>query len=391
MSENKNEIVLQRIEKAIENIDKKTCHLYFFVSDCKNIPNSNTLYIYQLAATLKEKGFNVVMLYQLNNEYGENEYKKLKAQKKPIDELRRFVGCKDWLSDERFTSLEHLNISKGTWQVSPSDFLFIPEVFSSLMKETFEKSLPCKRFVILQNFRYVTEFIPYGDQWASYGITDVIASNETQAKLLRSVFPYVKTQILNPFISEVFNTPLKAKKLIVNIATPKSADIEFIIKTFYWKYPALQFVTFRTLRNLPVEDYAEMLKEGCITIWHDPYTSFGYSALDAIKCGNIVIGKVPEVVPEWMMENEELLNNGIWYSDINSVPDILAKVVGSWMRDEIPEELTEGMKETAQKYTFDKWSNDIDTIFSKILEKRKEEFVSLKKIVENNSKKSEEK
>lgn len=390
MAENKNEIVLKRVEEAIRNIDEKTCKLYFFVSDCKNIPNSNSLYIYNIAATLKEKGYNVCMLYQLNNEYTQHELKKLHKLNKPIDELRVFEGISKWLPMERYTSLQHLNIANGTWSVSPSDFLFIPEVFSSLMKETFDKHLPCKRFVILQNFRYVTEFIPYGDQWASYGITDAIASSEQQSELIRSVFPYVHCEILSPYFSEPLTKPKKAKKLIVNIASPKNSDIEFIIKTFYWKYPTMQFVTFRTLRNLPFNEYAEMLKEGCITIWHDPMSSFGYSALDAMKCGNIVIGKVPDVIPQWMRKGDSLKDNGIWYDNINDVADILAKVVGTWMRDEVPSEIYEAMEDTTEQFGFKKWDNTIEELFANILNNRKKEFEQFKHAVENNMKKANE-
>jgi hypothetical protein len=252
------------------------------------------------------------------------------------------------------------------------------------MKETFEKGIPCKRIVVLQNFRYITEFIPYGDQWINYGITDAVASNENQAYLISSVFPYVKCDVVNPYIQECMRKPAKAKKLIVNIAATKSSDAEHIIKTFYWKYPTMQFVTFRSLRNLPVNEYADMLKEGCITIWHDPYTPFGRSAIDAIKCGNIVIGKVPELIPEWMTdENGEILNNGVWYTNIDQIPDILARVVGSWMRDEVPAEIYAEMDKMNDKYTYNAWKENIDKFITKLLAERVDEFNTFKKKIED--------
>ena len=379
MTENKDKIVLQRIEEAIEQLENKQTNFYFFVSDCKNTPNSNTLYIYQMALTLKERGYNVTMLYQLNNEYTPNELKQLKQKEKPIDEFRVFTGVGEWLG-EKYAKLPHLNIASGKWRVSPADFLFIPEVFSSLMKETFDKSIPCKRYVILQNFKYVTEFIPFGDQWASYGITDAIATTDTLAEQIKTVFPYVKTIVLNPFISSFIRKPLTAKKLIVNIAAPRESEIEHIIKTFYWRYPTLQFVT-----------YADMLREGCITVWYDPESPFGYSGLDAIRSGNILIGKIPETVPEWMLNEDKLLDNGIWYNNIDEIPDILAKVVGSWMRDEIPEELTNAMEETNKKYTNEKWNEDVETMMNTIISDRKVEFLSIKTTIENKIKNEEEK
>ena len=382
MAEDKNKIVLKRVEDEIAKIVDKKSSIYFFVSDCKNTPNSQMLYIYQMALTMKELGYNVCMLYQINNEYTKHELKKLRSSGKMVDETRVFEGVDKWLG-EKYSTLVHLNIASGVWRVSPSDVLFIPEVFSSLMKETYDKGLPCKRVVILQNFKYVTEFIPYGDQWMNYGITEAVVSNENQAKLIKSVFPYVNTTVINPYIQESMRKPVTAKKLIVNIAATTSSDIEHIIKTFYWKYPTMQFVTFRSLRNLPVDEYAKMLKEGCITIWHDPYTPWGRSALDAIKCGNIVIGKVPEVLPEWMVdENGNALDNAVWYNSIDDIADILATVIGSWMRDEIPEKLMDGISETAKKYTYGEWKENVEKYINGIMESRKTEFTAFKNKIE---------
>ena len=383
MAEDKNKIVIKRIEDAIKVIEDKKSSLYFFVSDCKNVPNSEMLYIYQMALTLKELGYDVCMLYQLNNEYSKHELKKLEKAGKPIDYLRVFEGVGEWLG-EAYASIDHMNISNSTWRVSPSDVLFIPEVYSSLMKETFEKGIPCKRIVVLQNFKYITEFIPYGDQWINYGITDAVASNENQANLITSVFPYVKCDVVNPYIQECMRKAAMAKKLIVNISATKSSDAEHIIKTFYWKYPTMQFVTFRSLRNLPVNEYADMLKEGCITIWHDPDTPFGRSAIDAIKCGNIVIGKVPELIPEWMTdENGNILNNGVWYTNIDQIPDILARVIGSWMRDEVPVEIYEEMGKMENKYTYSQWKENIDKFITKVFRERVDEFNMFKKRIED--------
>lgn len=382
MAEDKNKIVLKRVEDEIAKIVDKKSSIYFFVSDCKNTPNSQMLYIYQMALTMKELGYNVCMLYQINNEYSKHELKKLRSSGKMVDETRVFEGVDKWLG-EKYSTLVHLNIASGVWRVSPSDVLFIPEVFSSLMKETYDKGLPCKRVVILQNFKYVTEFIPYGDQWMNYGITEAVVSNENQAKLIKSVFPYVNTTVINPYIQESMRKPVTAKKLIVNIAATTSSDIEHIIKTFYWKYPTMQFVTFRSLRNLPVDEYAKMLKEGCITIWHDPYTPWGRSALDAIKCGNIVIGKVPEVLPEWMVdENGNALDNAVWYNSIDDIADILATVIGSWMRDEIPEKLMDGISETAKKYTYGEWKENVEKYINGVMESRKTEFTAFKNKIE---------
>lgn len=82
MAEDKNKIVLKRVEDEIAKIVDKKSSIYFFVSDCKNTPNSQMLYIYQMALTMKELGYNVCMLYQINNEYTKHELKKLRSSGK---------------------------------------------------------------------------------------------------------------------------------------------------------------------------------------------------------------------------------------------------------------------------------------------------------------------
>ena len=383
MDNNKNQEVLKRIEKAISDVKNKESILYFFVADARNIPNAKMEYVYELAYTLKEMNYNVCMLYQLDNEYTEKEIADLIRKEKPIDERRQFIGVSEWLG-ERYSKIKHLNISNGTWQVSPSDFLFIPEAFAGLMKETYDKRIPCKRYVIVENFRHITEFIPFGDQWATYGITDAIVTSDKQDELVKSVFKYVNTYVIPPYIPEYFRKPLTAKKLIVNVVTKTKEDAEHIIKMFHWKYYPFRFVPFRFLSNFPREKYAEMLKEGAITVWVDNDSSFGNNAIESIRCGNIVIGKIPELIPEWMIdENGDLLPNGLWTDDINNIPDILASVINEWVEDNVSTEVYEELSKMTNKYTFEEWNNNVSKMITDIFDKRINEFESVKEMTEN--------
>ena len=373
---------LERIDEAISKLEINDFCFYFFVVDCKNVPNGSIQYIYQLAKTLNDKNYKVKMLYQLENEYDNEELEELKRKEKPIDERRVFTGVGEWLGEE-YMQLEHLNISKQEWTVSPSDFLFIPEVFSSLMKQTYQYKAPCKRIVLLHNYDYITEFIPFSDEWGTYGIHDVIANTKAQGDLISSVFPYVNVKILNPDISNIFRKPIKPKKLIVNIISKKTEDVNKIMKQFYWKYPMYKFISFRDLRGYPKETFAEFLQESAITVWIDNETPFGYSAIEAIKTGNIVIGKVPEHMPEWMGDENGLFNNGVWTYDLNTIPDILSRVLGSWMQDRIPETLCENMDNVDNLYTFEGYQNNVNEIINGYINDRINELKEIKTVINN--------
>ena len=373
---------LERIDEAISKLEINDFCFYFFVVDCKNVPNGSIQYIYQLAKTLNDKNYKVKMLYQLENEYDNEELEELKRKEKPIDERRVFTGVGEWLGEE-YMQLEHLNISKQEWTVSPSDFLFIPEVFSSLMKQTYQYKAPCKRIVLLHNYDYITEFIPFSDEWGTYGIHDVIANTKAQGDLISSVFPYVNVKILNPYISNIFRKPIKPKKLIVNIISKKTEDVNKIMKQFYWKYPMYKFISFRDLRGYPKETFAEFLQESAITVWIDNETPFGYSAIEAIKTGNIVIGKVPEHMPEWMGDENGLFNNGVWTYDLNTIPDILSRVLGSWMQDRIPETLCENIDDVDNLYTFEGYQNNVNEIINGYINDRINELKEIKTVINN--------
>lgn len=383
MTDNKDKMAIERIEESISNLKDNNFNIYFFVIDSRNVPNSSLAYIYELAKTLRNKNYNVTMLYQLQGEYTEAELYKKKKKGKQIDYNKVFIGVGEWLGKE-YADIPHMNISHSQWTVSPSDILFIPEAFSSLMFQTYQYKAPCRRIVLLQNYSYVTDFIPVGVEWKNYGIYDVVTTTKQQEDLIKSVFPYMRSKILPPVISEVFRKPIKPKKLTVNLITSDQRIANRIVKTFYWKYPIYKFISFVDLRNMSREEYSEKLKDGAITVWADNDTQFGYGGLEAISCDNILIGKVPELLPEWMMNEDGSLSDcGLWTYDVNTIPDLLANVIGAWMQNEIPEELIKSMDIVKTKYTTDKWNINVDNVITSIINEQVKSFETIKKSIES--------
>ena len=112
------------------------------------------------------------------------------------------------------------------------------------------------------------------------------------------------------------------------------------------------WVSFRDLRGLPKETFAEYLKDGAFTIWVDNSTYFGYSAVEAMKCGSIVIGKVPENEPEWLVENGEIKDNGVWFFNNSDIHKILAGAIEAFINDEIPSNIYDEMKNIENKLNY---------------------------------------
>lgn len=314
--EDKNIRVTDRIKAEISKIEKKENHIYFFVFDTKGNPSGSLEYIYRLAKLVKDDGYNVTMLHQ------EEE----------------FVGVEEWLGEE-FASIQHENVASGDIAVSPSDILFIPEIFSQIMNKT--KSLPCKRVAILQNYNWMLEQMPFSAKWNTFGINEAITNTELNYKRLKEVFSSVKTTVINPYISRKFHSDSKPKNLVVNIVADDQADISKIVKPFYWKYPNFNWVSFKDLRGLPKEAFAEELRRGAITICVDEDASFGYSIFEALQSGSLVMAKVPNNSLGWNIdENGELKNCCIWFDNYDFLHKQLASVVRAWTKDAIPSVLS---------------------------------------------------
>lgn len=349
----KNLKIISNIEKEISKIDKKENKIFFFVIDTKGVPSGSLEYIYNLALILKEEGYDVTMLHT------EDE----------------FVGVGSWLS-EQYSSLPHFNVNGGEIGTSPSDLLFIPEIYAQVMNQT--KTLPCKRVAILQNYDYMVEQMPYAAQWGDFGITEGIYNSDYQAAQLNDAFPYVKLTKVTPFISKIFGKTNEPRKMIINIVSKDQSNIKKIVKPFYWKYPMFKWVSFKELRNLSKEDFAKALREGAATVIVDEDTSFGYAALESMKSGAITMCKVPETELDWTASDDNSLPNCcVWFNNYGTLHKQLASVVRSWITDKIPTVLEEEAKKVLDKYSYDKTKGELLGFVDKVFEKRKNEMNEL--------------
>jgi hypothetical protein len=238
------------------------------------------------------------------------------------------------------------------------------------------RSLPCKRVVILQNYDYVVEQMPYAAQWGDFGIMEGITNSDYQAAELNEAFPYVKLKKVRPFISKIFGTTIAPKKMVINVISKDQSDIKRIVKPFYWKYPFFKWVSFKELRNLSKEEFAKELREGAMTIVVDETASFMYSALEAMKSGSITMVKVPTTTVDWA-NSDELPNCCVWFNDFDTLHKQLASVVRSWITDKIPPVLEEESKKVLSKFSYEETEREFISYLHGVLDKRKAEMEEL--------------
>jgi len=347
--DNKEEIVKSLMEN-LEKMENKNFSIYFFVIDTQGNHVGSVAYVYEQVKLLNELGYKASILHE-KNDYTENQI--------------NFI--KNWLGEE-YGDLPHVSIQNQNIKVSTTDFIVIPELFANVMEQTV--NLPAKRIVLCQSYDYITETLQPGKSWRDYGITDCITTTESQKEYIESLFNNtVKVNVVPVSVDENFSEPKKPKKPIVAIFTRDQRDTVKIFKTFYLKYPHLKWITFRDMRGMSKSVFAKGLSEACVSVWVDDIAGFGGFAIESMKCGTPVIGKIPNLLNGWMNEK-----NGIWVDSINAIPDVLSKYLQAWLEDNYSPELLESMKETVSNYTPEIQKEKLKEVYSEIINNRIEEF-----------------
>lgn len=329
----------------IKNLEEKKSNMYFFVMDTKGNATAGMANIYKHVKTLIELGYNAKILH----------------------EKTEFTSVESWLGKE-YSELPHVSIEEQQLKVKADDFVFIPEIFANVMEQT--ANLPCKRIVISQAYDYVLEMLMPGKKWSDYGITECITTTEKQSEHLKNLMSgNLQTHVIPVSIPKYFKPYEKPKKPIIAINTRDQRDTVKIFKTFYLKYPHLKWVTFRDMRGMSMKNFAQNLSECCVSVWVDDVSGFGTFPIESMKCNIPVLGKVPNMVPEWMEDK-----NGLWTHDFNSIPDILANYIQAWLEDSSPEELYEKMGEMNNKYNDEQQKEKILEVYQKVVDNRVNEF-----------------
>jgi glycosyltransferase involved in cell wall biosynthesis len=140
-----------------------------------------------------------------------------------------------------------------------------------------------------------------------------------------------------------------------------------------------KWVTFKELRGLSREKFAEELSKSCLAVWIDDNSGFGTFPIEAMECGTPVIGKIPNLVPEWMESTDEegnlsIANNGVWTNTTLNIPELIATFMKVWLEDSIPSDLIDSIKESTGRYTPEKQKEILSNVYSQLIEERKGEF-----------------
>jgi len=322
---------ISKVELSIKNLKEKNSKIFFIVQDTKGNAKASISYIYRLALTLKNAGYNPVMLHE-----------------KPD-----YVGVNQWLGDE-YMSLPHRPIEGQNLEIAPEDFLVIPELYGFVMPQV--ANLPCGKIVLTQAYDHMLETLQPGQTWMQFGFLKCITTSEFQKEYLSNVMRNISYDILTPYISDNFTKPQLPPKPIIAIHSRDQRDTANIIKSFYLKFPQYRWVSFRDMRGLSEKEFAKTLQDCFLSVWIDETSGYGTYPLESMKSGVPVVGLVPHLQPHWMNEN-----NGIWLGNKNQIVDYVADFLQNWLEDNINQNLFVEMQATVDKLSSEETFNEKTT------------------------------
>lgn len=337
---------LSKLEKSIENLKNKNNKIYLLVQDTKGNAKGSISYIYRLAMSLKNSGFNPIILHE------KPDYK----------------GVSEWLGKEYMELLPHKSIEGENLEVAPEDFIIVPELYGFVMSQL--SKLPCGKIVLCQAYDHMLETLQPGVSWPQSGFLKCITTSEFQKEFISNVMRNTSFDIIEPFISDKFKKQTLPSKPIITIHSREQRDTTNLVKSFYLKFPQYRWITFRDMKGLTEDQFATALQDSFLSVWIDETSGYGTFPLESMKSGVPVMGLVPNLVPHWMSED-----NGLWINNKVQIVDYIADFLQNWLEDNINQNIFSEMEKTVQKLpTEESFNSNVKETFEGYINTRLESF-----------------
>jgi hypothetical protein len=331
---------IEKLESALGRLESNESIVYFLTYDTKTNARAAVKHIYDMALTLKNNGVNVKILV----------------------EDKTYSGVESWLG-ETYKDLPVVSIKDDKVEIKLDDAIVVPEFYSNVLEQL--ANVKCTKIMLVQQKDYIFETLPIGSRWSDYGFDKVITTTESTKRYILDYFPEALVHIIPPIIGDNFTPSEKLQKPYVAISCRDRSKHRKFISEFYLKFPQLRWITFRDMVQISYSEFSEVLKECFVSVWIDEESTFGTFPLESMKCNVPVVGKIPDIEPDWLNEN------GMWTYDSTKIVEILGTYILAWLEGvELKSEVTDKMKETLLPYGSEITKNNIISIFNSFKNKR---------------------
>ena len=331
---------IEKLESALGRIGENESVVYFLTYDTKSNARAGVKHIYDMALTLKNNGANVKILV----------------------EDKGYVGVESWLGED-YKGIPVVSIKDDKVEIKLDDTIVVPEFYSNVLEQL--SNVKCTKIMLVQQKDYIFETLPIGSRWSDYGFDKIITTTESTKRYILEYFPEALVHIIPPIIGDNFKPSEKLQKPFVAISCRDRSKHRKLISEFYLKFPQLRWITFRDMVQLSYSEFSEVLKECFVSVWIDEESTFGTFPLESMKCNVPVVGKIPDIEPDWLNEN------GMWTYDSTKIVEILGTYILACLEGvELKSEVTDKMKETLLPYDSEITKNNIISIFNSFKNKR---------------------
>lgn len=367
MEKEKNNELVDKLTLSVKRIAEKKNKIYFIVTK-SDTANAYLYEIYYHATVLKDKGYDASFLV-----YDENFTFPTWIEKEITNH---------WYDSEKKKIKHHLYLNKDKFNVSPDDFIIVPEILTPVMDQI--KKLPSKNVIFIQSIKYMLDGLVNGvTYYRNFNINSIITTSsilEEKIKFLLGESYKINKYTLS--IPKYFKATQKPKKMVVSIIGRNYGNVISFIKMFYLKYPLLSWISFDPIvkendgfLGLDREVFAERLGENAFTVWLDDSSSFGTIGLEAALSKSYLIGLMPDIIPPYVDINDEK-TIGFWGSNVYEVLELTGKLIMHVLLNGDIEDHLNNSYNNSVKYYQDKNLNELVFMYEKLFEERAAELNS---------------
>jgi hypothetical protein len=333
---------IEKLESSLKRIEDGENVIYFLTYDTKNNPRAAIKNIYDMALALNENGYKAKILVE-DKTYG---------------------GVESWLG-ETYKGIEIVSIKDDNIEIKVEDVIVVPEHYSNVLPQL--ANVRAVKVMLVQQKDYIFETLSIGSRWSDFGFDKCITTSESTKKYISEYFPETLTYLVPPFIGDNFKPTDKVVKPYIAISCRDRLIHRKLISEFYLKFPHLRWVTFRDMVQMTYEEFSDNLKECMVSVWVDDENTFGTFPLESMKSGVPVVGKIPNIEPDWLSDN------GMWTYDLNKITELLGTYVLAWLEGvELTDEVKEVMKNTILPYSKETHTSNTTSIFGSLISIRTE-------------------
>jgi glycosyltransferase involved in cell wall biosynthesis len=200
----------------------------------------------------------------------------------------RILHHKDGYVSEWFQSPAPVDYWTEEYKFHADDVLVIPEGHVDVMRAAQE--LPCKRVIIALNWGNIFRGLRIGENWRSFGASAIIAGSQYEHDFILSAMGLESTVIVSGIDSELFAPTAKEKLFVTYMPRKNSEYFRLILSVFRSKFKQYIDIPFVGIDMRPHREVAGILAASSVFLAHTFPEGLSRKTLEAMACGNIVVG-----------------------------------------------------------------------------------------------------